>query len=94
MLTKEDVRRVATMAKLQFAESETEQLAAAMSRILDWVVTMDKLPLAEVAPTAHTWSTANVFREPDLASMACAPLVLEHAPMASENFFTVPKVIG
>ncbi len=42
-VTKEDVKYVADLARLQFTDEETEQLAGEMSKILDYMETLEEV---------------------------------------------------
>lgn len=92
-LSREDVRHVATLARLDFSEEEEEQMAEEMSRILDYVEKLDELDTAGVSPMSHVLDVTNVFRDDEVKSRIDQEQALEPAPETDGDYFQVPPVI-
>jgi len=93
-ITPEDVRKVATLARLTFDDAHVARLAGQLESILGYIGQIGKVDVARIAPVAHALPLSNVFRE-DIPGPAL-PLerVLQNAPETDGPFFKVPKVIG
>ena len=52
-VSKDDVQKVAQLARLDFAPEDEAQLIEDLNRMLEYVAALDQLDTTEVAPTAH-----------------------------------------
>ncbi|MBI4411367.1 MAG: Asp-tRNA(Asn)/Glu-tRNA(Gln) amidotransferase subunit GatC [Deltaproteobacteria bacterium] len=94
MITREDVTKIAKLAKLSLDEKETERFAREMTDILQYVEKLNKLDLKDIEATSHAVSVTNVFREDEAKQSPVRDKALEQAPSAEQNMFRVPRVIG
>jgi aspartyl-tRNA(Asn)/glutamyl-tRNA(Gln) amidotransferase subunit C len=92
-ITREEVQHVANLARLEFAPSEVDGLAAQLSAILDYVDKLGELDLEGVEPTAHVHEIVNAFREDVPRPSFANEEILANAPEAEAGCFRVPKVI-
>lgn len=92
-VSREDVRHVAQLARLDFTEKEEEQMAGELSRILDYVEKLDELDTSGVAPMSHVLDIQNVFRPDELESRIDREEALAPAPEVDGEYFLVPQVI-
>jgi aspartyl-tRNA(Asn)/glutamyl-tRNA(Gln) amidotransferase subunit C len=92
-ITKQEVEKVAKLARLQLTDIEKAAFAKQLSQILTHVDTLKQYDTIGVEPTATVPGQANVFR-PDMArpslSVECA---VANAPESTDGFFVVPKII-
>ena len=93
-ITRDDVKHVATLARLEVSEEEldlfTEQLAAVLAHADD----VASLDTAGVPPTAHPLPLENVLRPDEVRPSLDRAEVLGQAPAVEENRFKVPPVLG
>lgn len=92
-VTRDDVRHIASLARLRFTEPEAERMAAEMTRILDYVEKLRELDTDGVPPMAHVLDLHNVFRPDGVAERISREDALRNAPDADGEFVRVPKVI-
>ncbi|PQJ33258.1 asparaginyl/glutamyl-tRNA amidotransferase subunit C [Salinibacter sp. 10B] len=92
-LSREDVRHVAELARLQFSDEEEARMAEEMSQILDYVEKLDELDTSGVPPMSHVLDVTNVFREDEIEARIDQEQALEPAPEADGEYFQVPQVI-
>lgn len=92
-VTRDDVRHIASLARLRFSEAEEERLAGEMTRILDYVEQLRELDTEGVPPMAHVLDLHNVFRPDEVAPRIAREEALRNAPDADSDYFRVPKVI-
>ena len=92
-ITKQEVEKVAKLARLELTDREQATFAKQLSQILTHVETLKQYDTTGVEPTATVPGQVNVFR-PDIArpslSVECA---MANAPESADGFFVVPKII-
>jgi aspartyl-tRNA(Asn)/glutamyl-tRNA(Gln) amidotransferase subunit C len=92
VLSRDQVLHVARLARLELTEEETERFGAELSKVLDYIATIEELgDLADVPPTSHVVEVENVLR-PDEPRPSLPPeKALESAPDAALGGFRVPS---
>lgn len=92
-ITREEVRHVAKLARLEQSESEEERMTGQMNQILGYMDKLNELDTAGVPATTHAIHLQNVFR-PDATTPSLERAdALANAPDADGVNFVVPKVI-
>ncbi|NQZ96405.1 MAG: Asp-tRNA(Asn)/Glu-tRNA(Gln) amidotransferase subunit GatC [Myxococcales bacterium] len=92
-ISAEQVKHVASLARLTYSEEETARLAADLEAILDYVETLGEVNTEGVRPMEHVLPLETPLRE-DRAVAAMAPdRAVANAPVAKGFAFVVPKVI-
>jgi len=85
------VLHVAKLARLRLTDDEVERMAGELSKILEYVETMNELDLEGVEPTSHVVDLTNVLREDVPQPSLDRETALEQAPDAAEGGFRVPS---
>jgi aspartyl-tRNA(Asn)/glutamyl-tRNA(Gln) amidotransferase subunit C len=93
-LSKEEVLKIANLARLELSVAEVEKYGDQLSAILDYVETLNKLNVDGIEPTAHAVMVPTPFRADERALGNSLEKSLSNAPDREETFFKVPKVIG
>lgn len=92
-ISREEVERVAALARLSVSDEEAERLAVELDRLLEYVDTLDRLDTTGIEPTAHAIPVATPVRQ-DRAEPPIDPeLAVANAPQHAGSAFLVPKVI-
>ncbi len=92
-ISREEVARIAHLARLSLSEDEAGAMATDLDTILGYVETLQSLDTDGVPPTAHVLPLATPFR-PDEPRPSLAPEeAVRNAPEASGTAFLVPPVI-
>ena len=94
IITPDDVRQVARLARLSLDETKVPTLTAQLESILEYVNQIRRADVAGVEPMAHATPLRNVFREDVVEPSLPLEQVLQNAPETDGPFFKVPKVIG
>jgi aspartyl-tRNA(Asn)/glutamyl-tRNA(Gln) amidotransferase subunit C len=89
----EEIKKIASLAKLKFSDEEIEKFASQFNEILDYVAKLNQLNTDGVEPLTHPLDLKNVMREDKLKSSIDTKLALSNAPDKDEKYFKVPKVI-
>ena len=95
-ISEDQVRRVATLARLKLGAEETTRLAADLSRILDDVDKLGELDTSSVEPTSHVVAVEAPFREDTRGTRnleTAADEAVANAPRRDGHFFAVPPII-
>jgi aspartyl-tRNA(Asn)/glutamyl-tRNA(Gln) amidotransferase subunit C len=93
-LSRDDVAKVAALARLRLSDSELDLFTAQLSAVLDHANDIAQLNLEGVAPTAHPFHLINVVRPDDVRPSLNRDAVLEAAPDADDGRFAVPRIMG
>jgi aspartyl-tRNA(Asn)/glutamyl-tRNA(Gln) amidotransferase subunit C len=62
-LTKNDVKHVSDLAKLELTDKEIEKFLPQLSTIIDHISELQKVDTTNVTPTSQTTGLENVFRD-------------------------------
>ena len=92
-ISREEVQKVAMLARLKLTEEELELFTEQLGQILDYVRRLDKLDTGDVEPLAHPLPIKNVFRDDKLGESLAVEKALANAPRQSDNLFLVPPVL-
>jgi len=92
-ITREEVQRVAALARLQLSAEEQAALTKQLDKILQYMEKLNLLDTAQVEPLAHAVDIVNAFREDKAAPSPFTEALLANAPARERNFFKVPKII-
>lgn len=87
------VQDIAHLARLEFTDSETEELKGEMNNILEWMAKLNEIDTENVEPLIHISSELNVLRDDKVLPMLDHEEGLANAPKRDSNYFRVPKVI-
>jgi aspartyl-tRNA(Asn)/glutamyl-tRNA(Gln) amidotransferase subunit C len=92
-ISKDEVLKVAALARLDIDDDAIEPFAQQISTILDYVDTLKHVDTQGVPGTSHAISLTNAFREDELHEHLERDRALDNAPEKEEGTFTVPRVI-
>jgi len=93
LLTPEEVRHVALLARLGLTDQEVETMRAQLGQVLDYIAMLSEVDTSSIEPTAQVLSQANVMRDDVPRASRPAEVVLANAPAKEESFFRVPAVL-
>lgn len=93
MVSREQVRYIASLARLRFTDEEEERLARQMNDILGYVEKLDELDTSGVQPMSHVLDLHNVVREDVAETRISRDEALKNAPDADSVYIRAPKVI-
>lgn len=92
-ISKEQVKHIAMLSRLELSEKEIELYQEQLSRILDYVEKLNEIDTTSVEPTSHVIELKNVFREDEVKPSLSRDEALRNAPDSTDKFFRVPKII-
>lgn len=92
-ITREDVEKVALLARLQVTEDEKEIFAKQLSQVLTHVEQLNRYETAGVEPTTTVMGQVNIFRDDVARPSLPVEKALANAPEREGDGFGVPKII-
>jgi len=92
-LSREEVQRVAVLARLRLTPEEQSSLTEELDRILGYMDKLNQLDTAEVQLFSHAANITNTLREDRVTNRPNADALLANAPDRDGTFFKVPKII-
>lgn len=94
-LTREEVVRIAELARLSLSESEITLFATQLADILRYAEAIQRADTSGVPPTSHAIATGPMWRADEPGPCLERDEILRRAPAASieAGLFKVPKVL-
>lgn len=92
-LDKEDVRRVAFLARIRVAEDELAPVADDLNKIIGWVEQLSEVDTDGVDPMTSVTDMPLKKRADEVTDAGYPERVLANAPDRANDFFAVPKVV-
>lgn len=92
-LTKQDVQKIAKLARIRLTEDEALHYGQEISGILDWITMLNEVNTDKVPQMASVSSIGLSLREDVVTDGNIVDDILKNAPEAAYGCFTVPKVI-
>ena len=92
-VTKDDVRRIAALARIAEPADRLDALTEELNNILDWVEQLDEVDVDGVEPMTTVAPTALPRREDAVSDGGIREDILKNAPRSEEGFFVVPKSV-
>ena len=92
-ITRDEVRRIAELARLEIPEERIDRMAAELSAVLDFADALKRLDLSGCEPGA--FAPADAPLRDDALDGRClgAERALAAAPEGEDGFFLVPPVV-
>lgn len=92
-IDRQQVIRVAQLARLSFSEEELTTFVTQLNTILDYFDTLKDVDTHDITPTSHLVAADTPFRDDEVEAFADSALLLENAPSREKGCIKVPKVI-
>lgn len=92
-LSRDAVRRIALLARLELTEEELDAQVEHMNALLAQFEKLQELDVTGVEPTAHTFPVYNVMREDRCRPSLPREAVLGNAPEQRDGCFVVPSIL-
>lgn len=95
-LTRKDVERIATLARLELSDAEKDLFVRQLTEVLEYADQIQAIDTTHVPPTSHVLSSTPVDRADEPQPVLANAEALANAPDPSPQtgLFRVPRVIG
>lgn len=94
MLDREQVHKVAHLARLALTSEEEAQFSTQLNSILEYFEQLSELDTDQVEPTTRAIDVANVVRQDRLQLYGDRETILESAPERDGEYFRVPQIMN
>ena len=92
-IQRDDVRRIAELARLEIPEDRIERVAAELSAVLDFAGALQRLDLAGCEPSTFAPPETPLRDDAVDARRLGAETAMASAPESEHGFFLVPPVV-
>jgi len=92
-ISREEVSKVAQLAKLKLNKEQIDNHANQIEKILDYINQLEKIDTTNVPCTTRAIEVINVVRNDAKEKCENREEILNLAPSREDDFFKVPKII-
>jgi aspartyl-tRNA(Asn)/glutamyl-tRNA(Gln) amidotransferase subunit C len=92
-ITRDDVARLAKLARIDLTDAELDHLAPQLAVILESVAKVSEVADADVPPTSHAVPLRNVYRADEVRPGLTPEEALACAPEVEQQRFAVPRIL-
>jgi len=93
MISKDEVKHIAALARVGVDESEIEKFSKDLSSILDWIKELETADVTGVEPTAHITGLVNRMREDTAWEFENKKDIVELFPEEKNGYDKVKSVL-
>ena len=93
-LSRADVARLATLARIDMSDSDLDRLSGQLAAIVDAVALVSEVAGQDVPATSHPIPMSNVHRADEVKRSLAPADALAAAPEAEDGRFRVPRILG
>ena len=94
MLDRQEVQKIAHLARLEITPAEEELFAGQLSNILEYVEQLGELDTENVSPTTRAIELSNITRQDNSELYGDREALLKEAPNPEGEFFRVPQILN
>lgn len=92
-IDRDQVQKVAHLARLQLSPEEEAAFTTQLSSILEYFEQLSELDTENVPPTTHAVELSNIARPDTLDPFPGREALLQAAPDRDDDFFRVPQIL-
>ena len=93
-ITREEVKKVAHLARLELNEDEINNHSEQLEKILEYIKQLEKIDTDDVQSTTRAIEVINVLRKDEKKYSDCTQELLELGPSREDKYFKVPKILS
>jgi aspartyl-tRNA(Asn)/glutamyl-tRNA(Gln) amidotransferase subunit C len=93
MISKSEVKHIASLARIGLDEKEVEKFTADLSNVLDWIGQLKEADVKNVEPTAHITGMDNISRKDKNREFGNKEGIIKLFPEEKNSFDKVKSVL-
>jgi len=93
-LSRDEVAKLAGLARIEMTEAELLELSSQFGMILDAVARVQEMDLSGVKATSHPQPLENIARPDEVHPSLTPEAALSAAPAQEDSRFRVPQILG
>ena len=94
VISRDEVRHLADLARIDLDDAELDHLAPQLSVILESVASINGVAADDIPPTSHPLPLTNVMRADEVRPSLTPEQALSGAPAQEQQRFKVPQILG
>ncbi|HAC66090.1 MAG TPA: Asp-tRNA(Asn)/Glu-tRNA(Gln) amidotransferase GatCAB subunit C [Cyanothece sp. UBA12306] len=94
MIDRQQVQKIAHLARLEITSSEEEAFAPQLNSILQYFEQLSELDTENIPPTTRAIELSNITRNDRSQTYSDRELLLKEAPEQEGDFFRVPQIMS
>jgi aspartyl-tRNA(Asn)/glutamyl-tRNA(Gln) amidotransferase subunit C len=94
MIDREQVLKIAKLARLQLTEQEISDFTGQLGSIFEFVEQLNKVDTSSIDPTCFMEPEHDSLRDDSEKPSLPVEEALKNGPSVKKGFFAIPKVIG
>jgi aspartyl-tRNA(Asn)/glutamyl-tRNA(Gln) amidotransferase subunit C len=92
-VTKEDIKKVSRLARIEVSEEKREVLANQVGDIINWVEKLNEVNTDNVEPLTNLYNESLRLNKDEVTDGNIAEDILKNSKDAKYGYFAVPKVL-
>jgi aspartyl-tRNA(Asn)/glutamyl-tRNA(Gln) amidotransferase subunit C len=92
-LSRDDVLKVARLARLKLTDAEIADYTEKLGNVLAYVDSLSEIDTEEIEPMVHAVELSNVFRRDEVRPSLARDAALSNAPKTDGQYFLVPQIL-
>jgi len=92
-ISKDEVEKIAHLARLEIEDSQKEKMAEQLSHILQYIDKLKNVDVTGVKLSSGAAVMNNVFREDEVQVSSGPCVTLANAPQRDGDFYLVPRIV-
>jgi aspartyl-tRNA(Asn)/glutamyl-tRNA(Gln) amidotransferase subunit C len=93
MLTKEEVKHIASLSRIGVSEEEVEKFSKDLNAVLDWIKQLEEVNIENVSPTAHSIGMENITNEDIVEEFSAREEIIKLFPEERDRYDKVKSVL-
>ncbi|XHU96341.1 MAG: Asp-tRNA(Asn)/Glu-tRNA(Gln) amidotransferase subunit GatC [cyanobacterium endosymbiont of Rhopalodia gibba] len=93
MINRQQVQKIAHLARLDITPAEEEEFAPQLNSILKYFDQLNELDTENVSPTTRAIELSNITRSDSSSVYSDCESLLKQAPELEGDFFRVPQIL-
>lgn len=93
MISKDEVKHIAELARIGLSEKEVEKFTTDLSNVLDWIDQLKEVDVKNVEPTAHITGIKNETREDKTIDFENKKEIIKLFPEEKNGYNKVKSVL-
>lgn len=93
MINKNEVKHIASLARIGLTDEEIDKLSVDLSSILDWIEQLKVIDIEDVETVSHVVGLSNITREDRIDEFENKKDIVELFPEKKDNYDKVKSVL-
>ncbi len=93
MLSREEVIKIALLARIELSEAEVEKFQKELSTVLDYVDALKQVDTEGVEEVSQVTGLVNVQREDKVEGTHCREEILSQVPEVKDGYYKVKAIL-